>query len=65
MLLDLIKNTGAWTTLETVRVDDVRVPAGRSVMKVVMDADGESKSIGDIDCFRFSRPQPGSPATPR
>jgi chitinase len=60
-----VPDTGAWTKLETVRVDGVRVPGGRSVMKVVMDADGESKSIGDIDCFRFSRPQPGSPAKPR
>jgi hypothetical protein len=23
-------------------------------MKVVMDANGDSGSIGDIDCFRFS-----------
>jgi hypothetical protein len=61
----VVPDTGAWTKLETVRVDDVRVPAGRTVMKVVMDADGESKSVGDIDCFRFRRPQAGSPSKPR
>lgn len=55
----LVPDTGAWTKLETVRLDGVRVPAGRTVMKVVMDADGESRSIGDIDCFRFSRPPAG------
>lgn len=56
-----IPDTGAWTTLRTIRVDGVRLPAGRAVMKVVMDADGDTKSVGDIDCFRFSRPQGGSP----
>jgi len=61
----VVPDTGAWTKLETVRVDGVRVPAGKTVMKVVMDADGESKSIGDIDCFRFSRPPAGSPAKAR
>ena len=50
-----VPDTGAWTKLTTIRIDRVMVPAGVTVMKVVMDADGDSGSIGDIDCFRFSR----------
>lgn len=50
-----VPDTGAWTTLQTVRVEGVQVPAGVSVMKVVMDSDGPSGSVGDIDCFRFIR----------
>jgi hypothetical protein len=59
-----IPDTGAWTKLETIRVEGVRVPAGVSVMKVVLDADGPSGGVGDIDCFRFSRAKDAS-APPR
>lgn len=51
-----VPDTGAWTKLQTIRIDRVKVPAGKSVMKVVMDADGACGGIGDIDCFRFSGP---------
>jgi hypothetical protein len=60
-----VPDTGAWTQLRTIRVDGVRVPQGRSVMKVVMDAAGASGSIGDIDCFRFTRPGAGQTAAGR
>jgi len=50
-----VPDTGGWGKLQTIRVDGVRVPAGRSAMKVVMDANGESMSVGDIDCFIFRR----------
>lgn len=50
-----VPDTGAWTQLRTIRIDAVRVPAGRTVMKVIMDADGDCGGIGDIDCFRFSQ----------
>jgi hypothetical protein len=49
-----VPDTGAWTKLKPIRIDRVVVPAGITVMKVVMDANGDSGSIGDIDCFRFS-----------
>jgi hypothetical protein len=58
-----VPDTGAWTKLQTIRVDGVRVPAGVSTMTVFMDANGESGGIGDIDCFRFSRVKE-SPVTP-
>jgi len=59
-----VPDTGGWTKLQTIRIDGVRVPAGVSVMRVIMDADGDSGSIGDIDCFRFSRVKE-SPASPK
>ena len=61
-----VPDTGGWTKLQTIRIDGVRVPAGISVMKVIMDADGASGSVGDIDCFRFSRANesPARPGTP-
>lgn len=57
-----VPDTGGWTKLQTIRIDGVRVPAGRTVMKLVMDADGVSGFVGDIDCMMFRRPQ--EPATP-
>ncbi len=57
-----VPDTGAWTKLETVRIGRVELPRGRMVMKVVMDADGDSGSVGDIDCFRFIRQQPAGAA---
>lgn len=56
-----VPDTGGWTKLQTIRIDGVRVPAGRTVMKLVMDADGASGYVGDIDCMTFRRPQ--DPAT--
>lgn len=56
-----VPDTGGWTKLQTIRIDGVRVPAGRTVMKLVMDADGASGYVGDIDCMTFRRPQ--NPAT--
>ena len=50
-----VPDTGGWGKLQTIRIEGVRVPEGRSVMKVVMDAIGASMSVGDIDCFIFSR----------
>jgi hypothetical protein len=59
-----VPDTGAWTTLQTIRVEGVQVPAGVSVMKVVMDSDGPSGTVGDIDCFRFIRAKT-TPAPPK
>lgn len=58
-----VPDTGGWTKLQTIRIDGVRVPAGVSVMRVIMDTDGDSGSTGDIDCFRFTRVN-GSPISP-
>ena len=48
-----IPDTGGWAHLQPLVHDRVRLGAGRFAMKVVMDAEGPSGSIGDIDYFRF------------
>lgn len=48
-----IPDTGGWDKLETLTIEDVTLEAGRQRMKLVMDEDGESGGIGDIDMVRF------------
>ena len=50
-----IPDTGGWEHLRPLAKDGVRLEAGTYLMKVVMDADGASGSVGDIDFFRFVR----------
>ena len=49
-----IPDTGAWTKLETIRVEKVSLEKGKHALKLVMDTNGESGAIGDIDCLRFA-----------
>jgi len=48
-----VPDTGGWTELETIRVDNVELNSGRQVLTLRMDTEGTSGSIGDIDCLRF------------
>lgn len=48
-----IPDTGGWKILKPFSKTGVRLDAGRFAMKLVMDAAGESRSIGDIDYLRF------------
>jgi Carbohydrate binding module (family 6) len=48
-----IPDTGGWQRLAPLVKNDVRLEAGRYAMKMVMETDGPSGSIGDIDYFRF------------
>ena len=50
-----IPDTGGWDKLETLTVKDVTLKAGLQRMKLVMDKDGESGGIGDIDLVRFKK----------
>ena len=49
-----VPDTGAWTTLKKIYKKNVPLKAGRHQLKLVMDKEGESKSIGDIDYMKFS-----------
>ena len=49
-----IPDTGAWTQLKTVIHKGVKLTKGSHVIKVVMDKNGESGFVGDIDCMVFS-----------
>ena len=48
-----VPDTKSWKKLEMIQKDGVRLEAGTYVMKVVMDTEGESTTIGDIDYIRF------------
>ena len=48
-----VPDTGAWTKLEMIQVEDVQLEAGVFVMKLVMDTNGETGGVGDIDYIRF------------
>jgi hypothetical protein len=48
-----VPDTGGWDKLQVIRKEPVRLEAGTHAMKVVMDSQGLSGSIGDIDLFRF------------
>jgi len=49
-----VPDTGSWQKLETITHKTKRIAyPGRFVMKVLMDSEGPSKSIADIDYFKF------------
>lgn len=48
-----VPDTGGWEHLKAFSHPGVKLPAGRFVMKAVMDTGGVSGSIGDIDYFKF------------
>ena len=50
-----IPDTGSWQKLVMISTETVELPAGRCVLKMVMDSEGPSGSIGDIDYMEFRR----------
>ena len=48
-----IPDTGGWTMLKTITCSGVKLKSGTQKMKLMMDKDGASKSIGDIDFILF------------
>jgi hypothetical protein len=51
----VVPDTGGWDKLLLIQVEGVVLDKGLQVMKVVMDTEGESGSIGDIDYFHFRK----------
>ena len=49
-----IPDTGGWTQLKTVIHKGLKLTKGSHVIRVVMDENGESGYVGDIDCMIFS-----------
>jgi putative heme-binding domain-containing protein len=50
-----IPDTGGWTQLKTIAHKGIKLKKGVHVLKFVMDQNGESGYVGDIDCLIFSR----------
>lgn len=48
-----IPDTGGWDQLKTIKVNRLSLPVGDLQLKIMMDEEGPSKSIGDFDCFIF------------
>lgn len=49
-----VPDTGAWTTLETITAENVKLASGVQTIRVVMDTSGESGATGDIDYMKFT-----------
>ncbi len=49
-----IPDTGGWGKLQTITKEGLQLQKGIQEMKLVMDTAGQSGSIGDIDCLRFT-----------
>ena len=49
-----VPDTGGWGTLQTISREGLPLSKGVQTMKLVMDSEGPSGSIGDIDCLRFT-----------
>ena len=50
-----IPNTGSWQKLEIIQAETIPLRKGVQLLKIAMDADGETNGIGDIDYLRFAR----------
>ncbi len=48
-----VPDTGGWQTLKLLKLETVKIEKGVHAMRVVMDGDGPSGSIADIDYFKF------------
>jgi len=48
-----VPDTGSWQTLKLITHKNVKLDKGKHLMKVIMDSEGDSNSIGDIDYFKF------------
>jgi len=48
-----VPDTGGWGTLQTITTSGVPLKQGQQTMKIVMDTEGVSGSIGDIDHLKF------------
>lgn len=48
-----VPDTGSWQTLKLLKLETVKIEKGVHIMRVVMDIDGPSGSIADVDYFKF------------
>ena len=48
-----VPDTGGWQILKLLKHDNVKLTKGRHVIRAVMDSQGSSGSIGDIDYFKY------------
>ncbi len=49
-----IPDTGSWDAMQTISVANVNLSAGRQVLRLVMDGNGPTGYVGDIDYLRIT-----------
>ena len=59
-----IPPTGGWQTWTTVSVAGINLAAGTHVMRIVMDTNGASGSVGNFNWFEFTNTGSSTPAAP-
>ena len=50
-----VPDTGSWQKLGLITKRGIKLDAGVQSMRIVMERDGPTNSIGDLDLFRFKR----------
>jgi hypothetical protein len=48
-----VPSTGSWQTLKVISKPGIKLDAGVQKMRLVMDTEGETKSVGDMDFIRI------------
>lgn len=56
-----VPDTGGWQRLKKIKKKGLRLKKGRYLLKMVMDSEGPSGSIGDIDYLLFTKQRNPSP----
>ena len=50
-----VPDTGGWQTLQVITKDVVQLNEGTQIMRLVMDSEGPSQSVADIDYLKFEK----------
>jgi hypothetical protein len=50
-----VPDTGSWQKLEVISKDNLQLQGGTQTMRIVMDSEGPSQSVADIDYLKFER----------
>jgi hypothetical protein len=50
-----VPDTGSWQQLQVITKDNLRLKGGTQTMRIVMDSEGPSQSVADIDYLNFEK----------
>ena len=59
-----VPNTGGWSTYRTVAKTGVNLSAGRQVMRIFMDSNGQTGAVGNFNYIRIFSPGESAPQFP-
>jgi Carbohydrate binding module (family 6) len=55
-----VPDTGSWQKLEVITKDNLQLKEGTQAMRIVMDSEGPSQSVADIDYLKFEKQERAS-----